>query len=102
MDTKKILNEILEQANCDKPACKNCVSFKNGGCAFGSVNEKVKLTSPNYSCDNFKKVYEYNEDTICALRDLLNDAKKVEAGFKNLELLLDNKITEKDFVEIVD
>ena len=45
MDVKKILMDIVENAN-DKPACKNCNSYKNGGCSFGCLNEKVKSHLP--------------------------------------------------------
>lgn len=99
---KTQLQAIIEQADCDKPACRNCVSYKNGGCSFGCLNEKVKITSPNYSCDNFSGKYVFNENTVAALRDLLNDVKRVEEGVKNFELLLNGKIDEKEFVEIVD
>lgn len=100
-DIKNKLNTILEQASCVKPACKNCESYKNGGCTFGCLNERVKITSPNYSCDNFKCVYSFNENTLDSLRDLLKDVERVEEGVKNLELLLSGKINENDFVDIV-
>lgn len=99
---KSKLQSIIEQANCDKPACKNCVSYKNGGCSFGCLNEKVKITSANYSCDNFNCRYAYNENTMAAMKDLLKDVKRVEEGVKNLELLLNGKIDEKEFVDFID
>lgn len=99
MDIKKILTDIVENAN-NSPACKDCTSYKNGGCSFGCLNEKVKITSPNYSCNNFKSKYEYDESTVAVLTDLFNDVKRVDEGLKNFELLIDGKITEKDFVDI--
>ena len=99
---KNRLISILEHADCDKPACKNCVSYKNGGCSFGCVNERVKITTPNYSCDNFNGVYEFNETTLDALKDMLKDVEKIEESAKNLELLLSGKITETDFIDLVD
>lgn len=101
-DIKNKLNSILEQLNCDKPACKNCKSYKNGGCSFGCVNERLKITTPNYSCNNFDAVYEFNERTKATLTDLLKDVERVDEGMKNLELLLAGKITETDFNDIVD
>ena len=99
---KEKLQTIIEQAECTKPACKNCVSYKNGGCSFGCVNERLKLTTENYSCDNFNSLYGFNEDTICVLKDLLKDIKRIDESVKNFELLLSGKITEKDFIDIVD
>lgn len=101
-DIKNKLQTIIEQAGCEKRACKNCVSYKNGGCSFGNVNERVKITSPNYFCDNFKCTYEFNENTISALKDLLKDVERVDEGIKNLELLLNGKINESEFVNLVD
>ena len=99
MDVKKILMDIVENSN-DKPACKNCNSYKNGGCSFGCLNEKVKITSPNYVCNNFKNKYDYKDNTISVLTDLLNDMKHVDESLKNFSLLLDGKISEDDFVDI--
>lgn len=99
MDIKKILTDIVENAN-NSPACKDCTSYKNGGCSFGCLNEKVRVTSPNYSCDNFRSRYAYDEDTVAVLTDLFNDVKRVDEGLKNFELLIDGKISEKDFVDI--
>ena len=62
------INMIIEQSNCDSPKCKNCVNHCDGACTFGCVNERSvgkylfsqrKLTSPDYSCDNFKPVIIY-------------------------------------------
>ena len=102
MEQIKNLEMIIEQASCVNPACKNCVSYKNNGCTFGCLNERVRLTAPNYSCNNFNARYSFNESTLDALKDLLKDAKRVNEGLKNFELLLSEKITEKDFVEMVD
>lgn len=99
MDIKKILTDIVENAN-NSPVCKNCHSYKDGGCSFGCLNEKVRITAPNYSCDNFKNKYDYDENTVVVLTDLLNDVKRVDEGLKNFELLIDGKISEKDFIDI--
>ena len=42
-ETIKKLELIIEQSNTDAPACKNCCSYKNGGCSFGCMNERLKL-----------------------------------------------------------
>ena len=98
---KEKLSEILEQASCDTKKCKYCKSYKSGVCVFGSVNERMRITSPNYSCDNFDANYNLNEDTIDTLRDLLKSVKRVDEGVKNLELLLAGKITEDEFNDLV-
>ena len=61
----------------------------------------MRITSPNYSCDNFDANYNLNEDTIDTLRDLLKSVKRVDEGVKNLELLLSGKITEDEFNDLV-
>ena len=101
-DIKNRLKTIIEQAESDKPACKYCTSYKNGGCTYGCLNERVRLTAPNYSCDRFVANYGFNENTVDALKDLLKDVERVSEGVKNLELLLNGKINEKDFVDLVD
>ena len=98
---KKVLSGIIEQASCETPKCQFCKSYKNGGCTFGCVNERVRLTSPNYSCDNFDGVYTLNENTIDILKDLLKAAERVDEGMKNLGLLLEGKITEDEFKDIL-
>ena len=98
---KKVLSEIIEQASCSTPKCCNCKSYKNGGCSFGCLNERVRLTSPNYSCDNFDGVYKFNESTLDTLKDLLKDFERVDEGIKNLTLLLDGKISEDEFNDLV-
>lgn len=100
-EIKEKLQSIIEHAGCDKPACKNCVSYKNGGCSFGCVNERMRLTAPNYSCDNFNCVYSLNENTLESLKALLKDVERIEEGVKNLDLFLDGKIDEKDLAEII-
>lgn len=101
-DIKTKLQTIIEQAEADKPACKNCVSYNNGCCTSKCVNERVKLTAPNYSCGDFKSAYTFNESTLSALKDLLKDMNRVDEGVKNLELLLSGKIDENEFVNLVD
>ncbi len=98
---KNKLSEIIEQASCVTPKCQYCKSYKRGGCTFNCVNERVRLTSPNYYCDNFDGNYILNENTIETLKDLLKAVERVDEGMKNLDLLLDGKITEKDFNELV-
>lgn len=98
---KKTLSEIIEQASCVTPKCQYCKSYKSGGCSFGCVNERLKLTSPNYSCDNFDGVYKLNEKTLDTLKDLLKCAERVDEGIKNVTLLLEGKITEDDFNDLV-
>ena len=60
-----------------------------------------KLTSPDYSCDNFKPVYSLSENTVDALRDMVKDIERVNEDIMNLELMLNGKINESDFVELV-
>jgi hypothetical protein len=60
-----------------------------------------KLTSPDYSCDNFKPVYSLNENTVDVLKDMVRDIEKVNEDILNLELMLNGKINESDFVELV-
>ena len=98
---KKVLSEIIEQASCVSPKCQNCTSYKHGGCSWGCLNERVKLTTPNYSCDHFNAVYKFNENTLDNLKDLLKAAERVDEGMKNLNLLLNGKITEEDFNDLV-
>ena len=98
---KERLSEIIEQASCVTPKCQYCKSYKQGGCSFGCVNERLRITSPNYSCENFGANYPFNESTIEILKDLLKAYERVDEGVKNLELLLDGKITEEEFKDIV-
>ena len=98
---KKRLSEIIEQASCVTPKCQNCQSYKTGGCSFGCVNERVRITSPNYSCENFNANYTLNEKTLDNLKDLLKAAERVDEGMKNLDLLLSGKINEDEFNDIV-
>lgn len=98
---KEKLSKIIEQASCGTPKCANCASYNGNGCVFGSLNERVKITTPNYSCDNFNGRYAFEEKTVDVLRDLLKIAERLDEGEKNLNLLLEGKITEKDFNDIV-
>ena len=98
---KKVLSEIIEQAGSDTPKCQYCKLYKSGGCSWGCINERVRLTSPNYSCNHFDARYSFNESTLETLKDLLKSYERVDEGIKNLDLLLDGKITEDDFNDLV-
>lgn len=98
---KEKLSEIIEQAGCDTKKCQYCKSYKSGGCSYGCLNERVRLTSPNYSCDHFDANYALNENTLDNLKDLLRAVERVDEGAKNLELLLAGKITEDEFNDLV-
>ena len=65
------------------------------------MNERVRLTSPNYSCDHFDANYALNEKTLDNLKDLLKAAERVDEGMKNLDLLLSGKITEDEFNDLI-
>ena len=104
------INLIIEQSNNERPKCKNCANHCDGACTFRCVNERSvgrylfsqkKLTSPDYSCDNFKPVYSLSENTIDALRDMVKDIEKVNEDIMNLELMLNGKINESEFTELV-
>ena len=104
------INLIIEQSNSENPKCKNCANHSDGACTFGCVNERSvgrylfsqkKLTSPDYSCDNFKPVYSLSENTVDALRDIVKDIEKVNEDIMNLELMLNGKINESEFTELV-
>lgn len=104
------INLIIEQSNNENPKCKNCVSHCDGACTFGCVNERSsgkyifsqrKLTSPDYSCSNFKSIYNLSENTVDTLKDMVKDIEKVNEDVMNLELMLVGKITENEFVELV-
>ena len=104
------INLIIEQSNIECPKCKNCASHCDGACTFGCVNERSagrylfsqkKLTSPDYSCNNFKPVYNLNENTIETLRDMVKEIEKVNEDIMNLGLMLDGKINESEFVDLV-
>lgn len=98
---KKKLSAIIEQVGCTEEKCMHCKSYKNGGCSYGCLNERVRLTSPNYSCEHFDAVYKLNENTVDSLKELLKYAERVDEGMKNLSLLLEGKITEEEFNELV-
>ena len=104
------INMIIEQSNCDSPKCKNCVNHCDGACTFGCVNERSvgkylfsqrKLTSPDYSCDNFKPVYSLSENTVDTLKDMVKDIERVNEDIMNLEMMLNGKINESEFVDLV-
>ena len=104
------INLIIEKSNTDCPKCKNCINHCDGACTFGCVNERSagrylftqkKLTTPDYSCNNFKPVYNLNENTIETLKDIVKDIEKVNEDIMNLYLMLDGKINESEFVELV-
>ena len=109
-DIANKINLIIEQSNSECPKCKNCVNHCDGACIFGCVNERSvgkylfsqrKLTSPDYSCDNFRPVYNLSESTVDALRDMVRDIEKVNEDIMNLDLMLDGKINESEFTELV-
>jgi hypothetical protein len=106
------INLIIEQSNVDNPKCKNCISYNSNisSCTFGLEHRKnmnkylfarKQITSPDYSCDNFKPVYSLSENTVDVLRDMVRDIEKVNEDIMNLELMLDGKIDENEFVELV-
>ena len=104
------INMIIEQSNNECPKCKNCINHCDGACTFGCVNERSvgrylfsqkRLTTPDYSCDNFKPVYSLNENTIDTLRDMVKDIERVNEDIINLELMLIGKINESEFVDLV-
>ena len=104
------INLIIEQSNTECPKCKNCINHCDGACTFGCVNERSsgrylfaqkKLTSPDYSCNNFKPVYNLNESTIETLKDVVRDIEKVNEDIMNLDLMLAGKINESEFVDLV-
>ena len=104
------INLIIEQSNNETPKCKNCVNHCDGACMFGCVNERSagrylfsqrKLTTPDYSCDNFKPVYSLSENTVESLRDMVKYIERVNEDIMNLELMLNGKINESEFVELV-
>lgn len=109
-ELKDRIGLIIEQSTCSKPMCKNCKSFSNGMCNFGCMNERnsygyrlnnSRHTSPEYSCSNFESVYSFNENVISVLGDVMKDIERVNEAKKNLQLLLDGKISESDFVDIM-
>ena len=104
------INVIIEQSNTECPKCKNCVNHCDGACTFGCVNERTvgkyifsqkRLTTPDYSCSNFKPVYSLDENTVDALRDMVRDIEKVNEDIMNLEMMLNGKINENEFIELV-
>ena len=104
------INLIIEQSDSECPKCKNCINHCEGACTFGCVNERSggryifsqkKLTSPEYSCNNFKPVYSLSENTVDTLRDMVKDIEKVNEDIMNLEMMLNGKINESEFVELV-
>lgn len=109
-DLENNIKLIIEQSNSNKKMCKNCKSFMDGKCTFGCINERNgygykintgKLTSPEYSCSNFESEYDFSEQTVHILEDVLKDIERVNVAEKNMKLLLDNKITESDFIDIM-
>lgn len=108
-DIKEKIELIIEKST-GKHCCKNCLSHHDGCCTFGCVNERngkgynfsnARITTPEYSCDNFAPEYSLSENTVKILCDLLEDIERVNDGVKNLDLLLENKIDEDDFVEMM-
>lgn len=109
-ELKNRIISIIEKSNSDKPACKNCKSYNDGICTFGCVNERNgikyrlnngRMTTAEYSCDNFKTEYNLSEDTKKTLVTLMEDIDRVNEGVTNLDLLLSGKITENEFNELL-
>lgn len=109
-ELKDKIELIIEQSTSDRPACKNCVSYCNGNCMFGCVNERNSngyklnvgsVTTPEYSCSNFKSVYNFSGDVVDVLENIIKDIERVNDAKKNLSLLLEGKISESDFVDIM-
>ena len=98
---KEKMSEIIEQAGCDTKKCQYCKSYKSGGCSYGCVNERLRITSPNYSCEHFDANYAFNEKTVEVMKDLLKNYERVDEGIKNLDLLLAGKISEEEFIDLV-
>jgi hypothetical protein len=46
-------------------------------------------------------VYSLSENTVDALRDMVKDIEKVNEDIMNLELMLNGKINESEFTELV-
>lgn len=109
-ELKDKINLIIEMS-CKKPTCGTCEYYYEGACLFRNVNERNgagsyklnnrRATTANYSCDNYNGVYSFNEDTLDVLHDILKDIERVNEAKKNLELLLDERITESDFVDMM-
>ena len=110
-DIANKINLIIEQSNSENPKCKNCTSYCDGGCVFGSVNERCidgkylfaqkKLTTPEYSCKNFRPVYCLDESTVEVLRDMVQDIERVNESIMNFDLMMNGKLSESEFVELV-
>lgn len=100
-NVKTILERIVENAGGCVKACKHCTSYKEGCCTHGCLNERRRPTSPNFSCDCFNSEFEYDRETLSSMKSLLECLERVENGVKNLELLLDGKINQEEFVENV-
>lgn len=109
-ELKDKIELIIEQSTSEKPACKNCVSYCNGNCMFGCVNERNGnryrlntgcVTTPEYSCSNFQSQYKFNESVVDVLLEIKKDIERVNEAKKNLELLTSGKISESDFVDIM-
>lgn len=109
-ELKNKIIDIIEKSNSDKPACKNCKSYCDGICKSGVVNERNgnkyrinngKMTTPDYSCNDFDVVYNLSEDTKETLNNIIKDIDRVNESEKNLDLLLSGKLSEDDFNEIL-
>jgi hypothetical protein len=109
-ELKERISNIIEKSNNDKPACKNCEKYVDGGCSLGCVNERnghkyhfnnIKITTPDYACNCFRPVYNLSENTKDTLRNLIEDIDRVNESITNLDLLLDGKINEDEFNEIL-
>lgn len=94
-ELKEKINNIIEQSNTDKPACKNCKRYCDGTCL--NESHRVKVTTPDYFCGNFDVKYNISENTKDNLRGLLSDVERINEDVTNLNLFLQGKISEDDF-----
>ncbi len=98
MRVRNDIVNIIEKSNVEEPICKNCKSYQDGVCTFGSVNGRNnKVTTPNYSCENFDNLYKFSTNTKDILNNIIKDIDRVDTSIKNLDLLLKGDITEDDF-----
>lgn len=109
-ELKNKIIDIIEKSNSDKPVCKNCKSYCDGVCKACVVNERNgnryrinngKMTTPDYSCNDFDVMYNLSEDTKETLINIIKDIDRVNESEKNLDLLLSGKLSEDDFNEIL-
>lgn len=107
---KNKIESIIEHSDANTKVCRNCKSYSDGMCMFCKVNERIggkynfsngKVTTPEYSCENFDSMYKISERTVETLINVIRDIDRVNEASKNIELLLSGKISEEDFNEIL-